>query len=206
MRAPERSAASRSVPSSIQAGQPTGWLSAQLNPPTAPATITVGATLGVLQPVHLLATLPVTSTTAGVTNSPQNIIVTRSTVTQAPVITLAPPTATFFATSGGLNPPSAQIAILNGGTGVLNGLAISAPVYTAGQPAGWLLSASLSTTTAPAVLNLVASVAGLTAGTYTATIPVTSTAAGSMANNPTNATRSPSSSRAPVCHSHWARW
>ena len=48
--------------------------------------------------------------------------------------------------------------------------------YGASQPTGWL-TASLGGTTAPATLTLNASFAGLTAGTYTATVPVTSAVA-----------------------------
>lgn len=57
-------------------GQPTGWLGASLDNSTAPATLTFSATTGSLPAGSYTATLPVQSSVAGVTNSPQSISVT----------------------------------------------------------------------------------------------------------------------------------
>ena len=53
-----------------------GWLAASVSPATAPATVTLTATLGSLAAGTYTATVPVTSTATGVTNSPQTISVT----------------------------------------------------------------------------------------------------------------------------------
>jgi hypothetical protein len=68
------------------------------------------------------------------------------------------------------------VAITNGGGGTLSGLAV-AVAYTAGQPTGWLVTATLDQTTAPATLTLRPSQTGLAVGTYTATVTITATAA-----------------------------
>ncbi len=67
-------------------GQPTGWLSASLNTPTAPATITLQAITGTLSPGTYTATVAVQSGVAS--NSPQNIAVT-FTVSAGPAIGLS---------------------------------------------------------------------------------------------------------------------
>jgi uncharacterized membrane protein len=126
------------------------------------------------------ATVPVTSTTTGVT--PLNITVTYS-VTSAPpppAIALTATSATFNATSGGSVPASQQIMVTNSGSGTLSGL--TAPIsYISGS--GWL-TASLGSSTAPATLTLQPS-AVLAVGTYSATVAVTSAGA---ANSPQNIT------------------
>ncbi len=61
------------------AGQPTGWLSASVNPTTAPAVLTLTASPGTLLPGTYSATVPVTSAVAS--NSPQTVAVTLHVVT-----------------------------------------------------------------------------------------------------------------------------
>jgi hypothetical protein len=163
-------------------GQPTGWLAASLNAQTAPATVTLTPTTGTLPAGTYTATVPVTSTVAGVTNSPQNITVT-FTVTQAPTISLNVTTRTYAATAGGANPAAQTVSITNTGTGTLSGLAVGTIAYGAGA-SGWITT-SFNTTTAPATLTINANVGVLTAGTYTATVPVTSSALG-VTNSPQN--------------------
>lgn len=78
--------------------------------------------------------------------------------------------ADFLGTEGGADPDAQAVAVTADGPGALVGLAASV-AYGAGQPTGWL-AAGLSTTTAPATLDLDPSVAGLPAGLYAATVTV----------------------------------
>jgi hypothetical protein len=55
-------------------GLTTGWLSATLNGSTAPATLTLNATIGTLAPGAYTATVPLTSSVAS--NSPKYVAVT----------------------------------------------------------------------------------------------------------------------------------
>jgi hypothetical protein len=65
------------------------------------------------------------------------------------------------------------VSITNGGSGILGGLAIGTINYMAGP--NWL-TASLDSSTAPATLTLNASAASLPAGSFTALVPISSTA------------------------------
>ncbi len=147
-----------------------GWLSASLNLNSAPATMTVQTNATGLSPGTYTANIAVSSPVAG--NSPLLIPVTLS-VPVPTTIALSSTTATFSAGVGGAAPASQTIVVTNGGGGTLNGLSQSTS-YTSG--AGWL-TATFNTTTAPATLTLTASQAGLSAGTYTATVNVLSPAA-----------------------------
>ena len=165
------------------AGQPTGWLSAALSSPAAPSTLTLTATVGSLAAGAYTASVAVASPSAG--NSPQTIAVTFN-VAQAgagPLIALASTTKSFTATAGGGNPERQTIDVSNGGGGTLNGLAAKVS-YGAGQPTGWL-NASLNRNRAPATLTLTATTGTLAAGTYNATVAVTS---GVASNSPQNVT------------------
>src|SRR5581483_689092 len=72
--------------------------------------------------------------------------------------------------------------IVNAGTGVLDGLSVGAITYGAGA-ANWITSAKLDATTAPTRLAVTVSPGGLPVGTYTASIPVASSAGG-VTNSP----------------------
>jgi hypothetical protein len=102
------------------------------------------------------------------------------TVTPAPGISLSVATLTFSAVQGSANPASQFITITNGGGGTLSGLSAGTITYGAGAT-GWLQAPTLSTTTAPATLTVQPVTGALTAGTYTATIPVQS---GVASNSP----------------------
>jgi hypothetical protein len=79
-------------------GQPTGWLAVTLNGTTAPTTITVSATPGILAPGTYTASVTVSAPTAS--NTPQTITVSFVIATpQAPVVTTRP--ATGVTTSSG---------------------------------------------------------------------------------------------------------
>jgi plastocyanin len=171
-------------PVAYGAGQPTGWLAAGISATTAPATITLNATTGSLVAGTYTATVTVRSSASGVTNSPQAISVTFTVAAPppAPTIALSPTSLTFNATQGGSSPASQTVNVTNSGTGTLSGLSLDAPAYGSGQPTGWL-AAALSGTTAPATVTVTSSTGALTAGTYTATIAVRSTATG-VTNSP----------------------
>lgn len=96
-----------------------------------------------------------------------------------PVITLSTATLAFNATPGGGNPLAQTVGISNSGGGSLTGLAVGTITYTGAS--GWLQAPSLNSTTAPATLTVQPVTGALAAGTYTATIPVTS---GVASNSP----------------------
>jgi len=90
-------------------------------------------------------------------------------------IGLSSDSVAFFGIPGGGDPPPDSVAITSG-SGPLSGLAVTI-VYGAGQPTGWL-SATLSATTAPAVLLLQVTPGTLPTGTYTAVVTITDGGAG----------------------------
>jgi large repetitive protein len=151
-------------------GQPTGWLSAGVNPTTAPATLTLQASTGALPTGTHTATVLVTSPVAD--NSPRSVTVTFEVIEPDPSIGLAATSLGFNAVGGGVDPEPQAIAISNVGGGSLTGLDTSIS-YTGGQPTGWL-AAAVNPTTAPSTLTLQASTGALPAGTYTATVQVAS--------------------------------
>lgn len=105
------------------------------------------------------------------------------TVGTDPVITFTPASASFGSSAGGGNPPAQTVTVSNGGGGTLSGLAAGAISYTAGQPSGWLTAAFEGGTTAPAPLTLRATTGSLAEGTYTAAVPISSTAPGAASKN-----------------------
>ena len=94
-----------------------------------------------------------------------------------PVITFTPTTANFGSTVGGANPAAQVVTVSNTGGGTLTGLAAGTITY-GGGPSGWLTAAFESGTAAPAPLTLRATTGSLALGTYTASVPVTSTVPG----------------------------
>jgi hypothetical protein len=159
--------------------QVSGWLSAALVGAQAPTTVTLQATTRTLAAGTYGATVTVQSSAAG--NSPQTIAVTL-TVGSGPAIALSRSSVAFGATAGGASPASESITISNGGGGTLSGLAVGTITYGAGAT-GWLGTPSLSGATAPATLSLAPNTSGLAAGTYTASVPITSSATG-ISNSP----------------------
>lgn len=87
---------------------------------------------------------------------------------------VAPTTVTVKDTAGTANPQGVAVAISAQG-GTVSGLTLGTIAYSGGA-SGWL-SPVLGGTTAPTTLMLFPSNQGLSAGTYTATVPVTSSAA-----------------------------
>lgn len=164
-----------------------GWIQiASLSGTTAnpSVTLTIQPATGSLAAGTYTATVPVTSGAAS--NSPQNVTVTFTVSSAAPAIALSSTSVSFAAPVAGANPLSQAVTITNGGTGTLSGLAAGTITYGAGAT-GWIQSASLSGTTAnPSVtLTIQPATGSLAAGTYTATVPVTS---GVATNSPQNVT------------------
>jgi uncharacterized membrane protein len=160
------------------AGSGSGWLEATLDRTTAPATISMQPRLAGLTPRNYVAYVTVTSTAAGVQNSPSTFEV-RLEVQDAPTIAFRYTNSTasatshgFTATAGAANPAPVTLNVVNGSGGTLNQLALGQVQYGPGA-SGWL-GTSLSGTTVNSVLTLSPSVAGLQAGTYTANVIVTS--------------------------------
>jgi len=102
--------------------------------------------------------------------------------TTTPAIALNPANATFSAVAGAASPAPASVAVTNAGTGSLSGLALGTITYGPGQSAGWL-AAVIGGASAPTTVTLTPTTSTLLAGTYTALVPVTSSATG-VANSP----------------------
>jgi hypothetical protein len=99
-----------------------------------------------------------------------------------PAIAINPANATFSAAAGAASPAAASIAVTNAGTGSLGGLALGTITYGSGQTGGWLVGA-ISGSSAPSTVTLTPTTSTLLAGTYTASVPVTSSTTG-VANSP----------------------
>ena len=123
-------------------------------------------------------TVSITATTAGVTGT------SRVRVGTAPVMQLSRTSIPLATQAGQTSPGPETVSITNSGGLTLTGLTIGAITYAGGQ-SGWL-QANLSTTIAPATLTVTPVTAGIfTVGSYTATIPLSSSVA---ANSPLNVT------------------
>lgn len=149
----------------------TGWLTASIDPTTAPATLTLAASASGLAAGSYSATVTISSSVVGVGS--QAVTVT-FTVGQQPIISLTPDSRSFSATRGGATPGSQAVTVSNAGGGTLSGLSVT-PEYISG--AGWL-NASLNQTTATATLTLQPNTTALVGGTYSARVIVSSTVPG----------------------------
>lgn len=156
-------------------GQPTGWLAASLSATSAPSTMTLQATTGLLLPGTYTARVEVRSSVAS--NSPQDVAVTFQVTAPIipPAIAVNPTSLSFNATVGGANPASKTADISNGGGSTLDDLDFNIQ-HPSGQSGGWL-SASLASKTAPTQLTLAVTTGSLPAGTYNATVEVRSNSA-----------------------------
>jgi hypothetical protein len=92
-----------------------------------------------------------------------------------PAIALSETTAEFQSNAWTTSPSSVSLAVTNSGGGTLSGLTATVS-YNAGEPTGWL-TASLSSTTAPSVLEISSPPTPLSDGTYHASVAVASAAA-----------------------------
>jgi fibronectin type 3 domain-containing protein len=151
------------------AGEPTGWLSANLSGP-APTTLVLSANQGGRALGTYTATVQVTSSVAS--NSPIAVTVRLTVLAPQPAIALGATTVDFDAAAGAGDPATQDVAVTNAGGGALTGLTATV-AYTSNQPSGWL-SATLAGTSAPTTLTLRAATGSLEQGKYTATVKITS--------------------------------
>jgi len=160
-----------------------GWLTLSLSDTTAPATVTLTSSLASLTPGTYHATVVISATDAS--NSPQLVPVTFDIAPPvAPTMVLSTTSASFSDTLGAAATAAQMITISRADTTTapLTGLAVGSIIYVG--PPGWL-TATLSGTDAPATLTLRENKGTLPVGTYTATVPITSSVA---ANSPENVT------------------
>lgn len=156
------------------AGEPTGWLDGSLDATTAPATITLAFATASLASGNYTATLPVQSSVAS--NSPVSIVVNLSVgEPDAPAGIQVSRTSVPMTGIPGVT-LNETVEVTNSGEVPLTGLS-AAVTYGAGQTEDWL-TATFSPTTAPATLTLVGNTSALAAGSYSATVRVSSTVAG----------------------------
>ncbi|MBK8005197.1 MAG: hypothetical protein IPK12_15035 [Gemmatimonadetes bacterium] len=136
---------------------------------TGPTTLTFAPQTGQLAAGTYRATVVVTDPASANSDS----VRVRFTLSAPPRIGVSPATVAFAAASGGANPGAAAVSVTNTGGGSVTGLQLGTIAYGAGQPTNWL-TATLNGTTAPATITLRATVGALTAGLYTASVPVSS--------------------------------
>jgi hypothetical protein len=159
-------------------GGASDWLSAAVSAETAPAELTLQPTTAALDAGTYTATVPITSTTG--VNAPRTVVGTYV-IGPTPVIKLGQPIVNFTAQATGTAATPQSVTITNVGGGTLSGLAAGTITYSNGA-SGWL-TANINPSTAPAALTMQPSTTGLAVGTYTATVPVTSTVPGVTAAN-----------------------
>lgn len=150
--------------------QPDGWLNAGLNGTTTPTSLTLQASAAGLTRGVYLATVTVESPVAGGLSA--TLLVAFTVEVPAPHIVLETDAVAFSALLNGQQPAVQTIELTNGGGGELSQLEASM-TYGQSQPTGWL-EVSFSSTVAPSILTLKAFPQGLEAGTYTATVSVSS--------------------------------
>ncbi|MBL8989766.1 MAG: hypothetical protein JNJ80_26085 [Gemmatimonadetes bacterium] len=147
------------------AGQPTGWLTATL----AGAALTLSAATGALPPGVYVATVPITSPSAGT----RTVTVTFSVATPAaqPDLALATASLSFFAVEGGASPASQSVGFYNSGGGLASDLgSISATIPGTASWLGRSIGGSAVTFTA--------TTGSLAAGVYSTSVPIVSTGGG----------------------------
>jgi len=154
------------------AGGATGWLSPVLSGTSAPATLTLIATLTGLDPDTYSATVTVGSNGGEATVSVQLTV-----TSDVPTLRLTPSTKTFDYRVGEPAPTPATVSVTNSGGGDLGALSTSV-WYQSGS--GWL-SASLAGSSAPTELALAVDPSGLALGTYRGEVRV---AAANGVNSP----------------------
>ena len=99
-----------------------------------------------------------------------------------PGLGITPDTLGFSATAGGADPAAQSTNLTSLRGGPVDGLAVGTIVYGPGAT-NWIASTTLSGTSAPATLTVQVTTGALAAGSYSATIPVTSTSAGNSPQN-----------------------
>ena len=155
----------------INYSQGSGWLSVNCTGSSAPYTCSTQPTTGSLAAGTYTATVQVSS--SGATNSPQSYTVAFTVNASTPTISLSPTSLTFSANVGGGNPASQNVTVSNSGGGTL---ATPTTQINYGSGSGWL-SVQVQGSSAPFTLVTQPATGSLAAGTYTATVNVSSTGA-----------------------------
>jgi hypothetical protein len=138
----------------------------------APYTCSTQPTTGSLAAGTYNATVQVSCT--GATNTPQSYTVAFTVnPVSSPTISLSPTSLTFNATVGGGNPSSQNVTVSNSGGGTL---AVPTTSITYHSGSGWL-TVTESGSSAPYTLKTQPATGSLAAGTYTATVNVSSSGA-----------------------------
>lgn len=149
-------------------GGASGWLTASL----AGTALTLSASTGSLAQGTYTAGVTVSSSNGG------NETVSVTFQVGAPSLTLSSTSASFSGVVGGTaSPASLLVGISNTGAGDFSSLgAVSLGTISYGSGSGWLGAALAGGNTQ---VSLTATIGGLAAGSYSATVPVNSTAGGS---------------------------
>ncbi|MEZ4586319.1 MAG: hypothetical protein R2909_07970 [Gemmatimonadales bacterium] len=148
-------------------GEPRDWLTTRLDG----ATLTLTADPSGLAEGTYHASVETTSEHGG------TLTVATELEVRLPGLTLNPTAVGFNAVEGGASPGVELVGISNSGSGTLatlGALSVGAPTHAAGEPGGWLAA-----TLADSTVTLRATTGTLRAGTYHATVPVTSANGGS---------------------------
>jgi Viral BACON domain len=142
------------------------WLSATPASGSTPGSVSVSVTPGSLAAGTYTGS--VTLTASGASNSPKTIPITL-TVTSAtlPTLSAAPSNLSFSYQTGGAT-PAAQTVNLTSSTGAIS--------YTIASSAAWLVATPAGTST-PGSVSVSVNPSGLSAGTYSGTVTVTSAGA-----------------------------
>ena len=152
---------------SFTAASDSSWLAVTPASGTAPAGLQVSATLGAL--VAGTYTGHITITAAGAVGSPATVTVTFVVAAPLPVLSVSPATLSFSAAQGsGVSPAPAAVNVSNTGTGTLS--------FTAASDSAWL-AVTPASGTAPASLQVSATLGTLVTGTYTGHITITAAGA-----------------------------
>jgi hypothetical protein len=146
------------------------WLEAELSSPSAPTDLRLRARADGLEVGRYQARVVVASPQAR--NSPVEVPVELEIFEGDPRIGLAPSSVAFGASAGSFEPATQTIQVANVGGGSLTGLQVTIR-YAPGLPTGWL-TAELQGTEAPTGIVLEALARTLPAGSYRATVRVTS--------------------------------
>lgn len=153
-----------------------GWISAAaVSGAAAPYTVTVEIASGALAAGSYQATLSIAS--AGASNGPLAVAValTVDAPTPVPLLELGSSGLTFQAEEGGAAPAAQTFTASNAGSG-----ALAAPTAEVSYQGGasWISAATVSGGTAPYEVRVEVSPAGLAAGSYQATLALSSAGAG----------------------------
>jgi hypothetical protein len=156
----------------ISYSQGSGWLGVTTQGSSAPYALVTQPTTGGLAAGTYNATVKVSS--SGASNSPQTYTVAFTVAAaQSPTISLSPTNLNFSANVGGGNPASQNVTVSNSGGGTL-ATPTTSTTYNSGS--GWL-SVQVQGSSAPYTLVTQPTTGSLAAGTYTATVNVSSSGA-----------------------------